>query len=192
MYDVVQILGSLTILAAFVASLSGRVRNGSYRYLAANALGSAALTSTPVVRLEWGFIRSKASGHWSLLLDRAEVRQPRQPPARQPLTAMSGLLPRLSPAATSCRVGEDGSPRDASDLATCLLPVITAVPIVRRRPPQPFPSAKGQQVAPGDPASRPFGGRHRNSRTPGRAERRGATTVEGADIPRCGGGESGR
>ena len=56
MYEVVQVTGSLLILAAFVAALNGRLQQSSYTYLAINAVGSAALTLTAVVSLEWGFI----------------------------------------------------------------------------------------------------------------------------------------
>ncbi|MDH2416192.1 hypothetical protein [Nocardioides sp. CER19] len=56
MYDVVQIAGSLLILVAFIAALSGRLTQSSYRYLAANALGSSALAATAVAGHEWGFI----------------------------------------------------------------------------------------------------------------------------------------
>jgi hypothetical protein len=65
MYDVVQIAGSLVILAAFVAALGGRIRQSSYAYLAANAIGSAVLTGTAVIGREWGFILLE--GVWALV-----------------------------------------------------------------------------------------------------------------------------
>jgi hypothetical protein len=55
-YDVVQITGSLLILAAFVAALNGRLEQSSYPYLVLNAIGSAALAATAVISREWGFI----------------------------------------------------------------------------------------------------------------------------------------
>jgi hypothetical protein len=64
-YDVIQIVGSLLILAAFVAAQLGRVDQSSYRYLIANAAGSAILTVTAVVSLEWGFILLE--GVWALV-----------------------------------------------------------------------------------------------------------------------------
>jgi hypothetical protein len=64
-YDVVQIVGSLLILAAFVAALLGRVDQASYRYLIANAAGSAVLAGTAVVSREWGFILLE--GVWALV-----------------------------------------------------------------------------------------------------------------------------
>lgn len=65
MYQVVQIAGSLLILAAFVAALGGRLRQSSYAYLAANAIGSAVLTATAVLGREWGFILLE--GVWALV-----------------------------------------------------------------------------------------------------------------------------
>ncbi|GAA2346106.1 CBU_0592 family membrane protein [Dactylosporangium salmoneum] len=65
MYDVVQIAGSVLILAAFVAALGGRLKQSSYAYLATNAIGSAALTVTAVIGREWGFILLE--GVWALV-----------------------------------------------------------------------------------------------------------------------------
>ena len=65
MYDAIQIVGSLLILAAFVATQLGRLDQSSYRYLAGNAVGSAVLTFTAVVSLEWGFILLE--GVWALV-----------------------------------------------------------------------------------------------------------------------------
>jgi hypothetical protein len=65
MYDVVQIAGSLLILAAFVAALTGRTQQSSYPYLLANAVGSAGLTATALISREWGFILLE--GVWALV-----------------------------------------------------------------------------------------------------------------------------
>lgn len=64
MYDVVQIAGSLLILAAFLAALTGRTQQSSYAYLLANALGSAVLAGVAVVGREWGFLMLE--GVWAL------------------------------------------------------------------------------------------------------------------------------
>ena len=65
MYDVIQVTGSLLILAAFVAALAGRTKQSSYPYLAANAVDSAVLTATAVIGREWGFILLE--GVWALV-----------------------------------------------------------------------------------------------------------------------------
>jgi hypothetical protein len=64
-YDIVQIAGSLMILAAFVAALGGRLEQSTYTYLAANTIGSAALTATAVIGREWGFILLE--GVWAVV-----------------------------------------------------------------------------------------------------------------------------
>ena len=56
MYDTVQIVGSLLILAAFVGSVTGRFAQTGTGYLLANAVGSAVLTVTAVISREWGFL----------------------------------------------------------------------------------------------------------------------------------------
>jgi hypothetical protein len=65
LYQVVQVVGSLLILGAFVAALLGRLDQASYRYLIPNAAGSAVLTVTAVINLEWGFILLE--GVWALV-----------------------------------------------------------------------------------------------------------------------------
>jgi hypothetical protein len=56
MYQAVQIVGSLLILAAFMATQLGRLSPTGYRYLIANTVGSALLTVTAVLGREWGFL----------------------------------------------------------------------------------------------------------------------------------------
>jgi hypothetical protein len=73
MYDVVQIAGSLLVLAAFVAALGGRTRQSSYAYLAANAIGSAVLAGTAVMGGEWGFLLLE--GVWALVSVHSIVRK---------------------------------------------------------------------------------------------------------------------
>ena len=83
LYDVVQIAGSLLILTAFVAAMFGRLRPSGYRYLVANALGSAVLTVTAVAGREWGFILLE--GVWALVSVYSVVRKAmgREPAAPQ-------------------------------------------------------------------------------------------------------------
>ena len=64
-YQVVQVFGSLLILGAFIAAQFGLFDQTSYRYLFPNAVGSAVLTGTAVVSVEWGFILLE--GVWSLV-----------------------------------------------------------------------------------------------------------------------------
>lgn len=80
--DVIQIVGSLLILAAFVATLSGHLDQSSYRYLTANAVGSAVLTVTAIVSRGWGFILLE--GTWALVSTYSIARKAvgRQPAAR--------------------------------------------------------------------------------------------------------------
>jgi hypothetical protein len=56
MYEAVQILGSLLILAAFIAALTNRIAQTSYPYLAMNAIGSATLAFEAAISAEWGFL----------------------------------------------------------------------------------------------------------------------------------------
>jgi len=60
-YDTVQILGSLLILAAFVAALAKRLDQSSYLYLGANAIGSTALAVEAAISSEWGFLLLEGS-----------------------------------------------------------------------------------------------------------------------------------
>ena len=81
LYDAVQIVGSLLILAAFVAAMFGRLGQSDYRYLLANAVGSGVLAVTAIISLEWGFILLE--GVWALVSVYSLVRKAtgRQPPA---------------------------------------------------------------------------------------------------------------
>ncbi|WP_231121633.1 hypothetical protein [Motilibacter peucedani] len=50
--DTIQIAGSLVLLAALLAALTGRLEQSSYAYLAANALGSGVLAGSAVFSQE--------------------------------------------------------------------------------------------------------------------------------------------
>ena len=79
MYDTVQILGSLLILAAFVAALAKRLDQSSYAYLGANAIGSTALAAEAAISSEWGFLLLE--GSWAAVslvsLTRTALTRPR-------------------------------------------------------------------------------------------------------------------
>lgn len=54
--QVVQVAGSLLILAAFVAAQTGRMPTGSVRYLALNVVGSGVLAVLAAMHREYGFL----------------------------------------------------------------------------------------------------------------------------------------
>jgi hypothetical protein len=51
-----QIIGSVLILAAFAADQLGSTGKSSRSYLAANAVGSGALASSALLGSQWGFL----------------------------------------------------------------------------------------------------------------------------------------
>jgi hypothetical protein len=55
-YDIVQVIGSLTILAAFIGALTKRITNTSYPYLVMNAAGSTVLAVEASISAQWGFL----------------------------------------------------------------------------------------------------------------------------------------
>jgi len=55
-YQLVQVGGSLLILAAFAASQAGRLPIDSQRYLALNFVGSAILAVLAWIDQQWGFL----------------------------------------------------------------------------------------------------------------------------------------
>lgn len=63
--QLVQITGSLLILAAFAAAQFGILDQSSYRYLVPNAAGSAVLAVTAVADHQWGFVLLE--GVWALV-----------------------------------------------------------------------------------------------------------------------------
>ena len=64
-YQLVQICGSLLILAAFAASQAGRLPIDSQLYLALNFVGSAILAVLAWIDQQWGFLLLE--GVWAIV-----------------------------------------------------------------------------------------------------------------------------
>jgi hypothetical protein len=64
-YQLVQIAGSLLILAAFAASQAGRLPIDSQLYLALNFIGSAILAVLAWMDHQWGFLLLE--GVWAVV-----------------------------------------------------------------------------------------------------------------------------
>jgi hypothetical protein len=64
-YQLVQIAGSLLILAAFAASQAGRLPIDSQRYLVLNFIGSAILAVLAWMDQQWGFLLLE--GVWAVV-----------------------------------------------------------------------------------------------------------------------------
>jgi len=79
MYDVVQMIGSLLILAPFVGVALGRFSSGSYGYLGVNAVGSALLAAVALIGSQWGFLLLETV--WALVSLYALTRKARGRPA---------------------------------------------------------------------------------------------------------------
>jgi hypothetical protein len=82
MWDIVQVVGALLVLAGFLAAQFELLDERSYAYLLPNALGSGVLAVTAVVSQNWGFVLLE--GVWCLVSLwglRARAAQDRSPPA---------------------------------------------------------------------------------------------------------------
>jgi hypothetical protein len=64
-YQLIQVAGSLLILAAFAASQAGRLPIDSQLYLALNFVGSAILAVLAWIDQQWGFLLLE--GVWALV-----------------------------------------------------------------------------------------------------------------------------
>ena len=64
-HQLVQISGSLLILAAFAASQAGRLRIDSELYLSLNFVGSAVLAVLAWMEQQWGFLLLE--GVWAIV-----------------------------------------------------------------------------------------------------------------------------
>jgi hypothetical protein len=65
MEQVVQIVGALLVLAAFLAAQANLLNQRAYTYLVPNVVGSAAMAATAVLTAEWGFVFLE--GVWTLV-----------------------------------------------------------------------------------------------------------------------------
>jgi len=63
--QVIQILGALAILAAFVLAQAGRLRPDSLAYLLLNLTGSVVLALLAYIEEQWGFLLLE--GVWALV-----------------------------------------------------------------------------------------------------------------------------
>ena len=64
-FDVVQIVGALLVLACFLLAQFDRIDSAAYHYLIPNLAGSGALAGTAAVSREWGFVFLE--GTWALV-----------------------------------------------------------------------------------------------------------------------------
>ena len=65
MIQVISLIGSITILAAFAAGQFKRLEQTSLQYIVLNLVGSAILTVVAVVERQWGFLLLE--GVWALI-----------------------------------------------------------------------------------------------------------------------------
>ena len=63
--QLVQILGSLLILAGFALAQTGRVQQKSRSYLTLNLIGSAVLAVVALYEAQWGFLLLE--GVWAIV-----------------------------------------------------------------------------------------------------------------------------
>ena len=64
-YQLIQVAGSLLILAGFAAAQAGRLSIDSARYLVLNFVGSAILAALAWIDSQWGFLLLE--GVWALV-----------------------------------------------------------------------------------------------------------------------------
>jgi hypothetical protein len=76
MSEVLQWVGAVLVLAAFVLSQWGRWGVRSYRYLTFNFLGGGGLAASAVLSHQWGFVLLE--GVWALVAGRGLALRLRQ------------------------------------------------------------------------------------------------------------------
>jgi len=77
--QIVQIAGSLLVLAAFAASQAGTLDAHSVRYLVLNLLGSGVLAIEAALTAQWGFLLLE--GVWAIVSFAGLLRRLRGGPA---------------------------------------------------------------------------------------------------------------
>lgn len=77
--QIVQIIGSLLVLAAFTAAQAGRLDAHSTSYLVLNVLGSGVLAIEAAVTAQWGFLLLE--GVWAVVSLAGLLRRLRGRPA---------------------------------------------------------------------------------------------------------------
>jgi hypothetical protein len=112
MAQLVQVVGSLLVLAAFAANQRGRLATTSLPYLLLNLVGSAILAVLAALGHQWGFLLLEATWAavtaWSLSLDPPILAAPRhrgspldadRPRAKGPTLRMLGRSTPTAPTA---------------------------------------------------------------------------------------------
>ena len=72
-FELVQVAGSVLVLACFLLAQTDRVNPAGYRYLVTNMVGSGAMTVTAIIAHEWGFVFLE--GVWALVSARGVLQR---------------------------------------------------------------------------------------------------------------------
>jgi len=80
MFEILQIVGAVLILAAFAAAQLGWLGVTSVPYLVANVVGAAVLAVVALVGRDWGFLLLE--GVWTVVSAASLVKVSRRPGAR--------------------------------------------------------------------------------------------------------------